>query len=76
MTTALATPLEDLRRTERVTMWARWATVGWAAAQVLTYDPAVPYPPGVRNAALALPVATAVLDVAVWVLHRRVRTLG
>ena len=74
MSVALATPLEELRRTERLTMWTRWATVGWALVQVITHDPPVPYPPRVRDAALALPLATATLNVVVWVVYRRVRT--
>lgn len=53
----------------------RWAAVVLAAVQVLAYREA-PYPPGIRTAALLLVGGLAVANVAIWLLSRRVHTLG
>lgn len=68
--------LADLRRGERTMLWVRALAVVFAAVQVLVYN-ALPYPPGYREAALALVGAMAVVDLVVLgvVLTGRPRTL-
>lgn len=46
----------------------------FAAVQVLVYR-TEPYPPGVLEAGLALAGALAVANVAIWIAHRRTRTV-
>ena len=53
----------DLLRSERTMVWVRALAALFAAVQVLTYG-ALPYPPGYREAALALVAAIAVVDLA------------
>jgi signal transduction histidine kinase len=69
------TRLEDVRRSEQTMVQVRWAAVVLAAVQVLAYREQ-PYPPGIRTEALLLVAGLAVANVAIWLLSRRVHTLG
>jgi signal transduction histidine kinase len=66
-------PLEDIRRAERVMVFVRGAGAIFAFVQILVYRE-LPYPPGVKAAALALAGILAVANVAIWTIQRRVRT--
>jgi signal transduction histidine kinase len=66
-------PLEDIRRAERTMVFVRGAGAVFAVVQILMYRE-LPYPPGVKAAALALAGVLAVANIAVWLIHRRVRT--
>lgn len=65
--------LADLRRSERAVSLVRWVAVAFALGQVLTYDN-LPYPAGVKEAALALTGVLAAANAGIWLVHRRTRT--
>jgi signal transduction histidine kinase len=66
--------LESLRRSERAMVMVRWAGAAFAVVQVLAYRE-LPYPPGVKAAALGLAGLLAVANVAIWVASRRMETV-
>lgn len=66
-------PLEDIRRAETVMVLVRGVGAIFAFVQILAYRE-LPYPPGVKAAALALATLLVVANVAVWLIQRRVRT--
>jgi signal transduction histidine kinase len=66
--------IEDLHRSERVMFLVRAVAAVFAALQVLVYS-AMPYPPGVEEAGLALAGSLAVANLVIWLVNRRVRTL-
>ncbi|HET6777186.1 MAG TPA: histidine kinase dimerization/phospho-acceptor domain-containing protein, partial [Actinomycetota bacterium] len=66
--------LEDLRRSERVMVLVRGLAAIFAFAQVLVYS-AMPYPPRVEETGLALAGFLAVVNLVIWFLVRRMRTL-
>jgi signal transduction histidine kinase len=66
-------PVEDIRRAERTMVFVRGAGAVFAVVQILAYRE-LPYPPGVKAAALTLAGALGVANLAVWLIHRRVRT--
>lgn len=68
-------PLDDLQRTERITIAARFVAVAWAAIQTFTYDPSVPVPAGTRSTALVLATIALAFNLCALVAHRRVTTL-
>jgi signal transduction histidine kinase len=53
---------------------ARWIAVPWVFLQVLIYS-TLPYPPGIRAAALALAAALPVGNIVIWLRLRRVATI-
>ena len=66
--------LADIQRSERTMILVRWAGVLFAVVQVLAYRE-LPYPPGIREAALGLAAFLAAANVAVWYASRRTTTL-
>lgn len=59
----------DLRRSERTMILARWIAVPWILFQVLTYSDK-PYPAGFKNIGLALVALIAIGNLIIMALHR------
>ena len=66
--------IEDLRRSEQVMVLVRGVAAVFAFGQVLVYS-ARPYPPGVEEIALGLAGFLAAVNLVIWLLARRIRTL-
>jgi signal transduction histidine kinase len=62
------TGTEDLYRSERTMIIARWIAVPWVFLQILAYE--VPYPPGYKARALALAFLLIVGNGVLWWFHR------
>lgn len=65
--------LGDLRRSERAMTMVRWIAAPWALLQIVAYD-ALPYPPGARDAGLALVGLLVAGNAIVHLTHDRTRT--
>ncbi len=70
----LTTSLEDLRRVERLMILLRGVAAVFAAIQVLAYD-RLPWPPGFQEIGLVLTSVLVLVNLGVWLVHRRVHTL-
>jgi len=65
---------EDLHRSVRTMIIARWIAVPWAFIQVMVYE--VPYPAGYEAMAYGLSVTLILGNLAIWWLHRGARGMA